>query len=171
MPPVGLSTASKFVPVWGPPRLLSIAAFTTDSANFYGKFLLDREQPWPSLSIADDSSVVDGSTNADDGSVPDRKLPLPRLSIADDNSFVVGSINANGEAVPVWKPPWLSLGVASKFIAIGNTLTDANDIGNEARLDSKYTNAWFLLPPWPDDDGREGALPFTNSSPHCPGRR
>ena len=74
MPPVGLSTASKFVPVWGPPRLLSIAddtSFTADSANFYGKFLLDREQPWPCLSIADDNSFVDGSTNADDGFVPD----------------------------------------------------------------------------------------------------
>ena len=82
---------------------------------------------------------------------------MPCLSIVDGNSFVVGSANANGETVPVWKPPWLSLGVAGKFIAIGSTITDANDIGNEARLDYKYTNAWFLLPPWPDDYGREGA--------------
>ena len=101
MPPVGLSTASEFVPVRGPPRLLSIAAFTADSANFYGQFLLDREQPWPCLSIADDNSVVDGSTDAIDESVPDRKLPLPRLSITLNNSFIAGVADANGETVPV----------------------------------------------------------------------
>jgi hypothetical protein len=54
------------------------------------------------------------------------------------------------------EPPWLSLGIAYTVIA-GSALTDANIIENEACLDFKCPNAWFLLPPWPDDDGKEGA--------------
>ena len=39
-----------------------------------------------------------------------------------------------------------------KFITEGSALAGANDVGNAACLDFKYPNAWFLLPPWPDDD-------------------
>ena len=39
-----------------------------------------------------------------------------------------------------------------KSFAEGNALTGANNISNEACFDYEYPNAWFLLPPWPDDD-------------------
>jgi hypothetical protein len=82
---------------------------------------------------------------ADGKSALEPKPPWP-LSIAE------GSANANGKSVLEPKPPWLP-SIADDFFARGGgALTGANDIGNEACLDFKYPNAWFLPPPWPDDD-------------------
>ena len=55
-----------------------------------------------------------------------------------------------------WKPPWLSYNLPSitddKFITGGRALAGASDVGSSACLDYEYPNAWFLLPPWPDDN-------------------
>ena len=104
--------------------------------------MLEPKPPWP-------LSIAEGSANANGKSVLEPKPPY-LSSIANSKSSADGSIN---EFAFGWEPPWRPLRlfcIADESI-VGSTLTGANDIGNEACLDFTYPNAWFLLPPWPDD--------------------